>query len=232
MSDTTERWQSRAVADSYDAERFCGPIGRWFDRAQKRALSRCLTCLGSGRVLADVPCGTGRMFPVLSRAAGLCIGLDVSVAMMAKARCREGSDRFRLVCADARALPMADASVDCVVSVRFAMHLASDERVAILREFGRVSRRWVVVEYGYDSAWHRIRGWMRTVLLWLGGRTRTYPQATLGRQIEEEARQADLHITDSFWTLPILSQSTLVVMAKTVASQDPGPSRSAAEPRR
>ncbi len=41
----------------------------------------------------------------------------------------------------------AVTSLDCVVCIRFMMHVDPATRVRMLREFHRVSRRWVVVDY-------------------------------------------------------------------------------------
>ena len=49
--------------------------------------------------------------------------------------------------ANAEALPLRNDSLDCVVSIRFMMHVDPATRVRMLREFARVSRRWVIVDY-------------------------------------------------------------------------------------
>ena len=49
--------------------------------------------------------------------------------------------------ANAEHLPLRNDSLDCVVSIRFMMHVDPATRVRMLREFHRVSRRWVIVDY-------------------------------------------------------------------------------------
>ena len=49
--------------------------------------------------------------------------------------------------ANAEHLPLRGDSLDCVVCIRFMMHVDPATRVRMLREFHRVSRRWVVVDY-------------------------------------------------------------------------------------
>ena len=49
--------------------------------------------------------------------------------------------------ADAEALPFGSKSVDCLMSIRFLFHVDPQTRRRMLREFGRVARRWVVADY-------------------------------------------------------------------------------------
>lgn len=212
LPEVVNRWQSQRVADSYDAERFQGLLGRWFDRAQRRALGRCLARLGALEWLVDVPCGTGRMLPVWSMAGARCVAVDISRAMIGKAQCRVRGEGVLFTCADAKSLPIADNGVDGVVSVRFLMHLSAEQRVAVLREFGRVASRWVVVEYGLESPWHKVRRTLRAAVLRMIGKRRTYPQATTWRQIHAEAQKAGLAVQACHWTARVLSQSVFVVM--------------------
>ena len=49
--------------------------------------------------------------------------------------------------ADAEALPFRTKSVDCLMSIRFLFHVDPQTRRRMLREFGRVSRRWIIADY-------------------------------------------------------------------------------------
>ena len=49
--------------------------------------------------------------------------------------------------ANAEHLPLRNDSLDCVVCIRFMMHVDPATRVRMLREFHRVSRRWVIIDY-------------------------------------------------------------------------------------
>jgi ubiquinone/menaquinone biosynthesis C-methylase UbiE len=215
MTDVADRWQLAAQAESYDAMRFRSVLGRFFEKRQKRALRRCLKRIGPVETLADLPCGTGRMLPVLAGHASTLLACDVSEAMMSHARQRmAGRDNVRHLLCDARNIPLPDGSVDCVVSVRFFMHLTAQERTAIFKEFARVSRRWVVVELGCDNAWHRCRRAIRSVLLFLILSRRKYPgRATIAR-IRQEAGLASLEVLKRFWTLRGLSESAFFLMEK------------------
>jgi hypothetical protein len=49
--------------------------------------------------------------------------------------------------ADAESLPFRTKSADCVMSIRFLFHVDPQTRRRMLREFGRVSRRWIIADY-------------------------------------------------------------------------------------
>ena len=214
-TDVVHRWQSKHVAQSYDAERFQGLFGRVYHRLQCGALRKCLRQLAHKSHIADIPSGTGRMLPILLECASSVIACDVSEAMLVEARRRvseHGPVDF-LLC-DARNLPLDNASVDGVVSIRFGMHLEPAEREAILREFARVTREWVVMEYGRDSTWHAARRLMRSILLAILRRRRLYPKSTPRRQILREAKAAGLEVRRWCWSARGLSESVFVVMKK------------------
>lgn len=214
-SEVGGRWQSASVASGYEAERFQSFLGKVFHWSQCRALRRSICMIHQDSVVVDVPCGTGRMLPILAAAGLRLLACDVSPAMLAQALERNrGAKGIEYLLGDATSLPLESASVDGIVSVRFVMHLTSDERGTLLREFARVTRRWVIVEYSRDSVWHRWRGRFRGLILQLLKRPRLYPASASADQIRCEAVGAGLTIRKWAWTLRGLSQSVFVVMEK------------------
>ena len=96
----------------------------------------------------DLPCGTGRFTGDLARAGYQVVGSDISVEMMQQAAKLLTHDNIRgYVRADAEAMPFPAKSVDCVMSIRFLFHVDPQTRRRMLREFGRVSRRWIIADY-------------------------------------------------------------------------------------
>ncbi len=95
-----------------------------------------LGSLGSGQVVLDVGCGAGVDTLVAAGMVGekgLAVGLDPSPDMLARARqnlAAAGSKRAVLVRADAEDIPLADASVDVVIS-NGAMNLVVDKDRAL-----------------------------------------------------------------------------------------------------
>jgi SAM-dependent methyltransferase len=97
--------------------------------------------LPPGGVVLDAGCGTGRALPVLRAAvgpAGAVLGLDLTPEMLRVARDRAGTAAAGLLLADARQLPLPDASVDAVFAAGLLTHLP--DPTGGLRELARVTR--------------------------------------------------------------------------------------------
>jgi SAM-dependent methyltransferase len=94
-----------------------------------------------GAIVADVGCGTGRALTALAAAAGptgRVLGLDLTPDMLTEAR-RAGRDALAaLGLADARRLPLRDASLDVVFAAGLVQHLP--DPAAGLAELARVVR--------------------------------------------------------------------------------------------
>ena len=141
-----DRWRNPRVAGEYEARRFGTPLARWKHRHDEALVAALLARSGPHGSVLDLPCGTGRLFPVLSRAVPLVLGADLALEMMQAGRAAREARAVPLFQADALRLPLADASVDALVSLRFLFHFERPERVAMLREFARVAGRAVIVQ--------------------------------------------------------------------------------------
>ena len=87
------------------------------------------------RVL-DAACGEGYGSSLLAASAASVVGVDVSCDAIAHASERYGATNVRFLAASVTNLPLADASVDAVVSFETIEHLA--EQREMLAEFRRV----------------------------------------------------------------------------------------------
>jgi SAM-dependent methyltransferase len=107
----------------------------------EQALQQLIATSGVGpsdRVL-DVACGPGLVVAAFARVARHATGIDVTPAMIARAReLTAGVHNVTLDHGEASPLPYGDETFDCVVS-RFAFHHFV-EPVAVLREMRRVCR--------------------------------------------------------------------------------------------
>jgi SAM-dependent methyltransferase len=91
-----------------------------------------------GSLILDLGCGKGRFAAHLNEAGAKVVGLDLSTAMLAKAR---GFDRVK---ASARHLPFADGTFDAVIAIEVFEHLglidrAIDEAWRVLKPGGRLA---------------------------------------------------------------------------------------------
>jgi ubiquinone/menaquinone biosynthesis C-methylase UbiE len=135
-----KRFQDKAKAEKY-ARRFESGSHRRIDAREQRAVAKVFAELDDCRSVLDVPCGAGRFAKTLAQGGRKVIETDVSFEMVEFAR----GARLQ---SDAAHLPFQDGAVDCVFSNRLLHHiLPREERAMFLREFHRVSRRWVVVTF-------------------------------------------------------------------------------------
>jgi len=130
-----------------------------------------------GETVLDLPCGTGRLLPLLhGRCGHRVLQADGAFAMLRAARA-QAAPAAPAVAADALAMPFADRAVDGIVMFRFLHHLPGPERARALAEACRVARRFVVVSFFHPCSVHQLRRlWHR-----LCGRPARRFCATLGQ---------------------------------------------------
>lgn len=208
-------WQSDAVARNYDARRFRSIGGRWYDNAEKRAITSCLDTVERRapiQAVLDLACGTGRISAVLAvRGYQLTCG-DISSEMMAMAKQRleaQGADGARFIKADIYATGQPDGAFDLVTAFRLFQHLTSDERTRALAEMARISRRFVLVNVMYTSGYY---GAVRTVRRALGRYTTRYTSSA--REIERELAIAKLRLVKSVFTQPGFNGDRVLLLEK------------------
>jgi ubiquinone/menaquinone biosynthesis C-methylase UbiE len=113
------------------------------DEARGQALTAA--ALGGcppGGDLLDVACGFGRHAVPLAQAGYHVTGVDRSAPLLDEARRRAGNEPWpRLVQADYRELPFADASFDAALNLYTSLgYLGDEEDTNVLREVARVLR--------------------------------------------------------------------------------------------
>jgi SAM-dependent methyltransferase len=125
-------------------------VGRWSRLVARELLPRLGVPAGS--TWLDAGCGTGALTAtVLTTDPALVIGADQSLGFVTDARARLPDPRVRWVVADARRLPIADGSLDAVVS-GLVLNFVPEPVVAV-REMARVIRPGgLVAAYVWDYA--------------------------------------------------------------------------------
>src|SRR6266571_3589937 len=148
-----QSYQSQEAVRSYDEEASAsfrshrslrGIINALTVRAEQSTLTKMMDRIPAGGTILDVPCGTGKEFPVL-RGRGRVIGADSSIAMLGLYVRKGGVESMR---ADISLLPLRNQSVDVVVCNRFLHRLPASSRAIVLSELRRVTRRWAVTYHG------------------------------------------------------------------------------------
>jgi SAM-dependent methyltransferase len=130
---------------------------------QAERLAECATAglANASQALAiDVCCGPGTYTRPLAARVRRAIGVDLTPAMVEKARAesaRAGATNVEFVCADVNALPFENGAVD-VISCGYAVHHMADparsiaEMVRVVRPGGRVAIMDCIVAPGADGA--------------------------------------------------------------------------------
>jgi len=93
------------------------------------------------RTILDIGTGTGRFAECFNDSGFNVVGIDVSLAMMSKAREKKLRNMVR---ADAHRLPFRDRTFDGAIMIH-VLHLVHDW-VQVVREAGRVTRKVIVAE--------------------------------------------------------------------------------------
>jgi ubiquinone/menaquinone biosynthesis C-methylase UbiE len=207
-------YRSSQVAEDYDFHRFSTPERQKRNARKWAAIRKALSRTEGVRVILDLPCGTGRFTGALAREGYEIVGSDISMEMLQKAASipdgRQPNIRGYLQ-ANGEKLPLREASLDCVVCIRFMMHVDPATRVRILREFARVSRRWVIVDYRHKYTFRYV---ITHTFGKLGfGRTPLSRVSTAG--LHEEFRQAGLKVLEIVRvSTPLLSDKWVVLAEK------------------
>lgn len=208
------KYRGEDYAEYYATGRWDGVWGRRVDRRERRGVARLLGRLSPLASILDVPCGAGRFLEALLSGGGdgrRVFQSDIAHEMVARAReAAAGRARGQFV-GDAERLPVADASVDLVCTVRLLHHVADPVvRVGILREAARVSRRFVLASYFDRFSLQALR---RRVRSRLGGRP-SRRVAIRRSEFLEDARRAGLRAVATWGSAPLVSEQRFVVLER------------------
>jgi 2-polyprenyl-3-methyl-5-hydroxy-6-metoxy-1,4-benzoquinol methylase len=168
-----ELYADPAMAESFDALRFSGPIGRLLAESQEQVVAAFLDRLEDTRIL-DVGTGTGRAAIALASRGAHVTGVDASSQMLAVARRRAAQAGVAVDFAegDAHTLGFADRAFDSVICLRVLMHMP-DWRVS-LAELCRVAAHRVVFDYPSLISAAALQAAARHIASLAGSRTEAY----------------------------------------------------------
>lgn len=111
-------------------------------------------CLGAGRILLEIGCGSGRFLPLLAREVGLVVGTDISPGMLREAR-RQAPSAALLRGSGRDLAAFRDAGIDTVYAVDVFPYLvmAGAETVAshVMEAFRllRPGGQFLIFNYSY-----------------------------------------------------------------------------------
>ncbi|SER35626.1 Methyltransferase domain-containing protein [Pseudomonas sp. NFACC02] len=120
---------------------------------------------GEPGLVLDLPSGAGRFWPVLAEHSNrVILAADPSTDMLEIAEAQSSADilkRIRTFQSSVFSIGLSANAVDCIFCMRLFHHVAgSEQRLAILEEFHRVTRDTAIVALWVDGnikAWRRKR---------------------------------------------------------------------------
>ncbi len=209
--DVKRAYLSNAVAKNYDKKRFGHLIGNVIDKLERAAVIRALRFCRAGKddVICDIACGTGRICETLVESGFTVVGIDYSFQMLREAKRKtlvfENADG--LVAMDACALAFKNKSFDFAVSMRFFSHIPKENRVRILKEISRVSKRNIIITYYSLYSVHTIYRFIRFMVT-----GKFYGYTVTKRNLEEEVESVGLKIKRIMPMLRFIHQGWTVIM--------------------
>lgn len=125
-----------------------------FDQSARLAAIESITksCVPGSQAVLDFGAGSGDFAAMLSRHFDRVFAFDISDAVIDKARVRHGNDRIEFMHgADIRQMPLAEGSLDLVLSVTVLQHILDEDELisvlAYLRQRLRPDGRLIALEY-------------------------------------------------------------------------------------
>ena len=162
-----------AMASSFDAKRFGGPIGQILLDDQERVLAEFLGDV-SGRRVLDMATGTGRAALALAKRGAVVTGVDASREMLKVAAARAADARLSIefVLGDAHALTFPDRWFQSTVCLRMLMHVPDWRRA--LSELCRVTEQRLVFDYPALGSTAALQALWRRAALSVGRNVEAY----------------------------------------------------------
>ena len=170
-------YRDDAVASVYEDRRFRSWSGRTAGELETTRMLAGLKRLGvkPQAVVVDVPAGTGRLTRRLIDEGFRPIGMDISRAMLRQGFGLHGlgaeASFVGAANADIERMPLGDAAVDAVLSLRLMGHLPVPVKERAIAEMLRVSRSGAVIMFARRTGLLRLK---RAAMWMVGAR----PKAT------------------------------------------------------
>lgn len=152
------------IARRYDQEhaRVClqprprGLVGRLTFWRDEQLVRNALKAAGEPGLVLDLACGVGRFWPVLAEHANrVILAADPSQDILDHARTHHPQSllkRVKTFQSSAFTIGLSANAVDCIFCMQLFQHIACPEhRLAMLKEFHRVSRDTVIVGVRVDA---------------------------------------------------------------------------------
>jgi ubiquinone/menaquinone biosynthesis C-methylase UbiE len=204
----------KGQASNYDAIRFSSFKGRLYDNLQKNIIRKMLSLLPKDLSIIDLPCGTGRITEVLTEFTTHIVCGDISDDMLGVARqkliAKNENIVYRII--DAEKIDFQNNSFDLVTTIKLMHLIPLVVQARVLREIVRVSKRWVIVTYAYNS-------WLSWVKDYVFRKKydKTNPSSDYPRHVSdviEEVRKSGCEVRGKRYTFRLFSSEVIFLLEK------------------
>jgi SAM-dependent methyltransferase len=164
---TRARFDRKSIVEKYPTEY----SNRWRDRREKACVVACLGAIPAGSRVLDLPCGTGRMTRLLIERDYHVTSVDISPAMLARAKDNYAAYRtergaqapdVEFSVRDVMSTGFATDEFDGISCIRLFHHFSEAEtRRQALRELRRICCGPIVVTFLNSFALDRIPAWVK-----------------------------------------------------------------------
>ena len=193
---------------------------RWSNRRDLQAIAKAISAAtalhGHIRSALDIPCGTGRLFQLLSSRRIRVAGADLSLEMMKVARGKSEVSHpiHGYIRCEVEGLPFRENRFDAVLSIRFLLHLPMEIRRKALKEMARVSQQWVILDYRHR---YTLKYWLKQFQWKLGLSSKRYYRLSRD-DIEKDFQEAQLELVRIFPVLHMFSDKWVILGRKIQAT--------------
>nr|WP_320050020.1 methyltransferase domain-containing protein [uncultured Desulfuromonas sp.] len=169
--ETCKRFDSVDVALKYRARKNTFTSR---NRSEWNCIKKALKKVSEGAHVLDLPCGSGRLEPLLEKLGYLVTAADyskhmVDTAMMSymeRTGCSELPPSMRFTQSDVMHMDFTDGEFDAVICNRLLHHYpTSGLRQKVLKECARVSKGVVIISYFDNAALSSLRFHLKNLLL-------------------------------------------------------------------
>lgn len=181
-------------------------------------LRQALALAGQPNSILDIPCGTGRLWPILlEKSNRLLIGADDCADMLTVAKAAfptADNTKIRYLKTAPETINLHDSAVDCIFCVRMFPGVGNPaHRQQILQEFHRVTRDTLILSLWVDG---NLQSWRRQAALrqTAGGQEPPARHVVARQQIEVEFDIAGFDLLGRLDMLPLCRMARTYVLRK------------------
>ncbi|MBI4600245.1 class I SAM-dependent methyltransferase [Candidatus Uhrbacteria bacterium] len=215
-----DRYKNQKVAESYDSQRFESFIGRYANSLEIKEIRRLIAIAGRSEplnLILDLPCGTGRITEFLLNAGIKVVGVDIAEEMLEQARNKLGkylkNGQLVLELGDARSLKYEDNCFDCVTSVRFFHHFDYQDKLDILKELSRITKRHIILNFAYTSPLYAVLNGTKNLIKRIKGEP-IQKKFSAEQEIQSLIKNCGLREKKRRFTFPLLSANVVLLLEK------------------